>query len=129
MADFSEIEQIVLFSSLGRGAGRPDSDIVVAVEADRRLTPEQRIAMIEVLAIEFGCPVDLVDLKAAGQPLLTQIVTTGKRLLVSDTFIMIYFCIAKIGIIFLFFYIFNGYSLNLSEHFPSIMVVILPSKI
>nr|WP_298414381.1 nucleotidyltransferase domain-containing protein [uncultured Halomonas sp.] len=85
LAGFSEIEQIVLFGSLARGAGHPDSDIDVAVEAGRRLTPEQRIAMIEALAMEFGRPVDLVDLKSAGQPLLTQIVTTGKRLLGSDT--------------------------------------------
>ncbi len=41
--------------------------------------------MIEALTMEFGRPVDLVDLKSAGQPLLTQIVTTGKRLRVSDT--------------------------------------------
>ncbi|SHF10624.1 Predicted nucleotidyltransferase [Modicisalibacter ilicicola DSM 19980] len=85
LAGFSEIEQIVLFGSLSRGAGRPDSDIDVAVEADKPLTSELRIAMIEALAMEFGRPVDLVDLKAAGQPLLTQIVTTGKRLLGSDT--------------------------------------------
>lgn len=85
LANFSEIEQIVLFGSLSRGAGRLDSDIDVAVEAGRRLTSAQRIAMIEALAMEFGRPVDLIDLKTAGQPLLTQIVTTGKRLLGSDT--------------------------------------------
>jgi hypothetical protein len=43
------------------------------------------MAMIEALALAFGRPVDLVDLKTAGQPLLTQIVTTGKRLLGSDS--------------------------------------------
>nr|WP_298376103.1 nucleotidyltransferase domain-containing protein [uncultured Halomonas sp.] len=84
-ADFSKIEQIVLSSFPAHGAGRPDSDIDVAVEAGRWLTPEQRIAMIEAMAMEFGHPVDLIDLKSAEQPLLTQIVTTGKCLRGSDT--------------------------------------------
>jgi hypothetical protein len=39
------------------------------------------MAMIESLALAFGRPMALIDLKTAGQPLLTQIVTTGKRLL------------------------------------------------
>jgi len=88
LADFSEIEQIVLFGSVARGAARAASDIDVALDAGKPLTQGQRVVMIEALALELGRPVDLVDLidlRTAGQPLLAQIVTTGKRLLGSDT--------------------------------------------
>ncbi|GAA5178677.1 MULTISPECIES: type VII toxin-antitoxin system MntA family adenylyltransferase antitoxin [Halomonadaceae] len=85
LAGFREIEQIVLFGSVSRGTARAASDIDVALDAGKPLTQGQRVAMIEALALELGRPVDLVDLKAAGQPLLSQIVTTGKRLSGSDT--------------------------------------------
>ncbi|TFH87410.1 nucleotidyltransferase domain-containing protein [Billgrantia azerbaijanica] len=85
LGGFDEIEQVVLFGSLARGQARIDSDVDVAVEATRPLTAEQRLAMTEALALALGRTVDLVDLNAAGQPLLTQIVTTGVRLMGSDT--------------------------------------------
>ncbi|WP_239496127.1 type VII toxin-antitoxin system MntA family adenylyltransferase antitoxin [Salinicola peritrichatus] len=85
LAGFEEIKQLVLFGSLARGAGRADSDVDLAVDAGSPLTPEQKIAMIEALALALNRPVDLIDLGTAGQPLLTQIVTTGRRLLGSDS--------------------------------------------
>jgi len=84
LSGFTEIEQLVLFGSLAQGTGRPDSDLDLAVDVGRPLTPEQKIAMIETLALALDRPVDLIDLKTAGQPLLTQIVTKGRRLLGSD---------------------------------------------
>jgi len=85
LAGFIEIEQIVLFGSLARGVGNPDSDVDVAVDVGKPLTSAQHIAMTEALAMATGRPVDLVDLRTAGQPLLTQVVTKGRRLLGSDT--------------------------------------------
>lgn len=85
LSGFREIEQIVLFGSVSRGTARAASDVDVALDAGKPLSQEQRMAMIEALALEFGRPVDLVDLRTAGQPLLSQVVTTGKRLLGSDT--------------------------------------------
>lgn len=85
LAGFAEIEQIVLFGSLSRGTQRPDSDLDLAVDVGRPMTSQQKIAMIEALALALGRPIDLIDLRTAGQPLLTQIVTTGRRLLGSDT--------------------------------------------
>lgn len=82
---FDEIEQVVLFGSLAKGRARPDSDLDLAVEAARPLTSDKKIAMIEALALACSRPVDLVDLKTAGQPLLTQIVTSGIRLKGSDS--------------------------------------------
>jgi predicted nucleotidyltransferase len=85
LAPFDEIEQVVLFGSLARGRARPDSDLDLAVEALRPLTSDEKIAMIEALALACSRPVDLVDLKTAGQPLLTQVVISGVRLKGSDT--------------------------------------------
>jgi predicted nucleotidyltransferase len=84
LSPFDELEQVVLFGSLARGVGRFDSDLDLAVEARQPLTGEQKLAMIEALALAVSRPVDLVDLKTAGQPLLSQIVTSGVRLKGSD---------------------------------------------
>lgn len=77
LAQFPAIKLAVLFGSMARGAERPDSDLDLAVQADLRLTSEQRMAITEALALGFNRPVDLIDLRTAGQPLLHQIVTGG----------------------------------------------------
>jgi len=84
LGGFEEIEQVILFGSLARGAARSDSDIDVAVEATTPLSAQRKMAMMEALALASSRPVDLVDLRTAGQPLLSQIVTTGQRLKGSD---------------------------------------------
>ncbi|MFC2992434.1 type VII toxin-antitoxin system MntA family adenylyltransferase antitoxin [Halomonas tibetensis] len=85
LAPFDEIGQVVLFGSIAKGMGRPDSDLDIAVESRRPLTSAQKIDMIEALALASSRPVDLVDLRTAGQPLLTQIVVSGVRLKGSDS--------------------------------------------
>ncbi|WP_246131643.1 type VII toxin-antitoxin system MntA family adenylyltransferase antitoxin [Pistricoccus aurantiacus] len=85
LSDFPELKQIVLFGSLARQQAGFDSDVDVGVEAARSLSVEQRMAMIEALALALGRPVDLVDLREAGQPILDQIVTTGVRIKGTDT--------------------------------------------
>jgi predicted nucleotidyltransferase len=77
LASFPYIRVGALFGSMARGTERPDSDIDVAVLADKPLTAEQRIAITEAIALAFDRPVDLVDLRTAGQPLLDQVVSTG----------------------------------------------------
>lgn len=54
------------------------------MDAGRRLTAQEKIALIGELAERIGRPVDLVDLRAAGEPLLGQILRHGKRILGSD---------------------------------------------
>jgi len=78
-ASFPQIRLSVLFGSIAHGTERPDSDIDVAVQADKPLTTEERIAMTEAIALAFNRPVDLVDLRTAGQPLLDQIISNGVR--------------------------------------------------
>lgn len=77
LAGFPHIRLAALFGSMARGAARPDSDIDVAVQADKELCADERMAITEAIALAFNRPVDLVDLRTAGQPLLDQIVSTG----------------------------------------------------
>jgi len=79
------IELAILFGSLAAGAGRGDSDLDLAVDAGRRLTASEKMALISDLADGIGRPLDLVDLRAVGEPLLGQILRHGKRILGSDT--------------------------------------------
>lgn len=73
----------VLFGSLAAGEARPDSDVDIAILADRPLSSELKAEWIGALAAATGRPVDLVDLRAAGEPLLGQVLK-GRRL-VGDT--------------------------------------------
>mgnify|MGYP002814441418 CR=1 FL=1 len=67
------------------GGGRAESDLDLAVDAGRRLTAAEKMALISELAGRIGRPVDLVDIHAIGEPLLGQILRHGKRILGSDT--------------------------------------------
>ena len=80
LSRYPELRLIVLFGSLARGSETPDSDLDVAVQADAPLTVEQKMRMTETLALAFNRPVDLIDLKSVGQPLLSEIIAEGKRL-------------------------------------------------
>ncbi len=75
----------ILFGSLADGEGRAGSDLDLALDAGRRLTASEKMALISELAGRTGRPVDLVDIQAIGEPLLGQILRHGKRILGSDT--------------------------------------------
>ena len=85
LSAFGHIELALLFGSVARGDERPQSDLDIAVGARRALSAEQKITLIEALAEHTGRPVDLVDLRTVGEPLLGQILRHGRRLLGSDT--------------------------------------------
>ncbi|MDP1693760.1 MAG: nucleotidyltransferase domain-containing protein [Burkholderiaceae bacterium] len=85
LAGFPAVVLAVLFGSIALGRQRSDSDLDIAVAADRALTAAEKIAIIEALAERTGRPVDLVDLKVVAEPLLGQIVRHGRRLLGSDS--------------------------------------------
>jgi len=71
----------IVFGSVAQGRATPGSDLDIAVAARRALSAEQKMALISALAAHTGRPVDLIDLHAAGQPLLGQIVRHGRRVL------------------------------------------------
>ena len=75
----------ILFGSLAAGREQADSDLDLAVDAGRRLTAGEKLALMNELAGRTGRPVDLVDLYVVGEPLLGQILRYGKRLLGSET--------------------------------------------
>lgn len=79
------IRLAVLFGSLAAGKERSESDLDLAVDAGRLLTSDEKIELISVLAEKTGRPIDLVDIRAVGEPLLGQILRHGKRILGSDT--------------------------------------------
>lgn len=80
-----DIRLAILFGSLAVGKGHVESDLDLAVDAGRRLTASEKMALISGLAGRVGRPVDLVDIHAIGEPLLGQILRHGKRILGSDT--------------------------------------------
>lgn len=76
-----DVEFAILFGSLAAGAARRDSDLDLAVDAGRPLTPSEKARLIRELAAQIGRPVDLVDLRTAGGPILRQVVRNGTRVL------------------------------------------------
>jgi predicted nucleotidyltransferase len=78
-----EINAAYVFGSVAKGSAKPDSDLDIAVQSEKPLTTEQYIALVEDLALTTGRPIDLIDLKMAGEPLLGEILQ-GQRLVGSD---------------------------------------------
>lgn len=84
--DYPNIRLAILFGSLASGSAKHDSDLDLAVDmGGRALEQKEKIQLIAELAVALGRPVDLVDLFSAGEPLLGQIISRGKRLLGDDT--------------------------------------------
>ncbi|MFT4177991.1 MAG: nucleotidyltransferase domain-containing protein [Thermomonas sp.] len=78
------IRQAWLFGSAAADRAGYESDLDIAVELDHPLDVHTRLRLIDALAAASGRPIDLIDLKTAGEPLLGQILQHGKRLLGSD---------------------------------------------
>ncbi|HNQ05468.1 MAG TPA: nucleotidyltransferase domain-containing protein [Thiobacillaceae bacterium] len=74
----------ILFGSLAGGRATPQSDLDLAILMAARLSVETRMALVDELSQAIGRPVDLIDLRVAGQPLLGQILKHGVRLMGSD---------------------------------------------
>ena len=84
LARFPTVELALVFGSVATGRQRPDSDLDIAIAAKHRLTVDEKMDIIACLAEATGRPIDLVDLRQAGEPLLGQILTHGWRLMGSD---------------------------------------------
>ena len=74
------IRLAILFGSLAVGKGRPDSDVDLAIDVGHVLDVETKMTLIGKLAECTGRPIDLIDLRSVGEPLLGQIIRHGKRL-------------------------------------------------
>lgn len=80
-----EIRLAIVFGSLAKGRATTESDLDLAVLMDTSLSSETKMALIGLLSQAIGRPIDLVDLRVAGEPLLGQILKHGVRLFGSDT--------------------------------------------
>lgn len=78
------LRQAILFGSVAAGTARPGSDLDIALDFGARIGAEQKLGLIVSLAELSGRPVDVVDLRAVGEPLLGQILSAGRRILGSD---------------------------------------------
>ncbi|TSA39435.1 MAG: nucleotidyltransferase domain-containing protein [Methylococcaceae bacterium] len=81
---FPQLVLALMFGSVAEGRPRPDSDLDIAVAAKQALTTVEKMDIIAALAEQTGRPVDLIDLKVVGEPLLGQIVRHGRRLVGND---------------------------------------------
>lgn len=85
LAAHGRIVLAVLFGSMADLRARSDSDVDIAVAADRVLSTDEKLVLIGRLAERLGRPVDLIDLQTAGEPLLGEIIRHGRRVLGTDT--------------------------------------------
>ncbi len=80
----SEIRLALIFGSLAKGRARSNSDVDVAVAADRPLNAEMKVRLIEQLAVLTGRPIDLVDLQTADGLILNQVLVEGRLVHCND---------------------------------------------
>ncbi|MDZ7801775.1 MAG: nucleotidyltransferase domain-containing protein [Trueperaceae bacterium] len=73
-----------LFGSAAQGGMTPDSDVDVGVLASGPLETEQRTRLVREIAAATGHPLDLVDLRTAGVPLLQAALSKGRPLICRD---------------------------------------------
>lgn len=74
------LNMVILFGSCNSATASSTSDLDIAVSANRVLSAEQKMALIDQLSALTGRAIDLIDLSKVGEPLLNQILTTGTRL-------------------------------------------------
>jgi len=84
LTEHGGVRLAILFGSQAAGRATTHSDLDLAVQTSAPLAAADKIALIEKLAQATGLPIDLIDLKHAGEPLLGQILKHGVRLLGSD---------------------------------------------
>ena len=81
LKNYPEIELCLVFGSAARNCLKPESDIDIAVAADRKLTTEKKLSLIMDLAAILGREVDVLDVSEVSGPILQQSLCTGKIIL------------------------------------------------
>jgi len=83
LSNYPQIELAILFGSHAAGTASADSDIDLAIRAEKPITADLKLELMEQIGARFGRPVDIVDLHAAAEPVLGEVLK-GQRLLGSD---------------------------------------------
>lgn len=84
LAKVPEIRLAYLFGSVARGAGRPNSDIDIAILCTSQCTARFLDDLSEDLSAALHRPVDLVDLSVAPPLLAQEVVSAGTCVLACD---------------------------------------------
>lgn len=79
-----DIQLAIIFGSLATGKAHKESDLDLAIDLGHPISAIEKSTIINELAAATGRPIDLVDLRTAGEPLLGQITRHGKRILGED---------------------------------------------
>ena len=82
LIDHAEIELAILFGSYAKGTETIHSDIDLAIQlsSGKAMQAEEKLNYLTQLGCLLKTDIDLIDLKKAGQPLLSQIIKYGKCL-------------------------------------------------
>jgi predicted nucleotidyltransferase len=81
----TDIQLAIVFGSVAVGEQRYESDVDIAIDIGRPLTPQEKMALISQIAEKTGRPVDLIDLTTAGEPVLGEILKHGVRIVGSKS--------------------------------------------
>lgn len=86
LSRYPNIRLAILFGSQANPERQKhfDSDIDLAIMTDAPVSDHFKMELIETIGIELGCPVDIVDVNDAPEPILGE-VFKGQRLLGDDT--------------------------------------------
>ena len=85
LARFATIDLAIVFGSVAKNQAGAESDLDIAINTQTPLSVKEKIEIISALAEATGRPIDLVDLREVGEPLLGQIVQHGKMVIGSAT--------------------------------------------
>lgn len=72
-----DIKLCIAFGSMAAGNASPDSDLDIAVAAEKPLSPDRLLQLSEEFSSETNRETDLVDLMAATGEILKQALSTG----------------------------------------------------
>lgn len=84
LVDEPQLELVILFGSLAQGNADWESDLDLAIDVGEPLASDRKQKIIAKLATLTGRPLDLIDLRVVGEPLLGEILAKGVRLSGSD---------------------------------------------
>ena len=85
LSTYPEVRLAILFGSIVSGTRKPDSDLDLALYGERALSSTLKMDIMRKLASIAKCPIDLIDMRSVGEPLLGEILTKGERILGSNT--------------------------------------------
>lgn len=84
LQQYPQVKLAILFGSFVKETETADSDIDLAVAADHVLSSQEKIEIMTALAEKFARPIDLIDLQLKHEPILSQVLTTGEKVIHTD---------------------------------------------